>query len=276
MRKRFRIGEIAKIKNIDAQTLRYYDKLGLLSPAIVDEQNRYRYYSEEQFIEVDRIKFYKMLGLSLEEVKKYKSIHQVDEAIKTLQMQKDELDNKIVKMQAVSKNLETIIERIEKTKERYENSGSLIEVQSCDAIYGVIGDCQTIHDWYEFEKKLLELTECYPNYSEVGHNHGLSFIYNEQYLNHVEREHLVKILMPIEQQFMNDPNVEEYSLGQCILTYHQGSYSRIEETFSKVRQYIKQEHLSIRGDIITTSIINSFIINNQDEFLIEIKIPVIN
>lgn len=273
MKKKYRIGEVSKIKNIDAQTLRYYDKIGILSPEIVDEKNGYRYYSIEQFIEVDRIKFYKILGLSLEEIKQFKDIDHVDEALKTLKLQKTQMENKIKKMQAVAKNIEDIIETIEETTDTIENQ---IEIKNCDSMYGIIGDCQTSDDWYEFEGKLLELTNRYPNYSEIGHNHGISFIYNEKYLHYPQNKYMEKVAIPIDQQFINDPNVQEYPLGMCIVAYHKGALHSLKDTFSRLRGYINREHLQTRGDIITTSIISTFIVNNENEFLKEIKIPLIN
>ncbi|WFD11868.1 MerR family transcriptional regulator [Tepidibacter hydrothermalis] len=275
MKKKYRIGEMAKIKNIDAQTLRYYDKMGVLSPKLVDNQNRYRYYSEEQFIEVDRIKFYKLLGLSLEEVKKFKEINNVDEALKTLELQKEQFENKITKMQAVAKNLGSIIKTIEETRKKYEKSESLIEIKNCGSIYGVVGECKTVNDWYEFEGKLLELTERYPNYSEVGHNHGISFVYNKKCLYCTKNEYMEKIVMPIDKQFINDLNVQEYSLGKCIVAYHKGEHYNIKNTFSRIKEYINKKQLNIRGDIIKTSIISSFIVNNENEYLMEIKVPII-
>lgn len=273
MKKRYRIGELSKIKNIDAQTLRYYDKIGILSPEIVDEKNNYRYYSLEQFIEVDRIKFYKILGLSLEEIKKFKDIQHVDEALETLKFQKEQIDSKIKKMQAISKNIKSIIETIEHTSGNMENQ---IEIKNCDSMYVVIGDCQTSNDWYAFETKLQELTKSYPNYSEVGHNHGLSFIYNEKYLHLTENKYMEKIAIPIDQQFINDSNVTEYELGMCIVAYHKGTHQNIKDTFLRIKEYINNKQLQIRGDIIITSIIGSFIINNENEFFKEIKIPIKN
>ena len=38
------VGQMSKLFNITAETLRHYDRIGLLKP-IVDEENGYRYYS---------------------------------------------------------------------------------------------------------------------------------------------------------------------------------------------------------------------------------------
>lgn len=66
----FSIGEMSKLNNISIQTLRYYDKIGLLKPKVISEKSQYRYYSIEQFFQMDVIKYYKTLGLSLNEIKK--------------------------------------------------------------------------------------------------------------------------------------------------------------------------------------------------------------
>ncbi|MFE0558831.1 MerR family DNA-binding transcriptional regulator [Paenibacillus sp. NPDC058910] len=47
-----KISAFAKVSGISIKTLRYYDELGLLKPAHVDEQSGYRYYSEEQLLTV--------------------------------------------------------------------------------------------------------------------------------------------------------------------------------------------------------------------------------
>ncbi|MGL4955400.1 MAG: MerR family DNA-binding transcriptional regulator, partial [Cetobacterium sp.] len=41
----FSIGETAKLNNITIQTLRHYDKEGLLKPSHIDQDTKYRYYS---------------------------------------------------------------------------------------------------------------------------------------------------------------------------------------------------------------------------------------
>ena len=44
----FSIGELSKQQNISRQTLIFYDRIGLFSPAWVDPENGYRYYSASQ------------------------------------------------------------------------------------------------------------------------------------------------------------------------------------------------------------------------------------
>lgn len=41
----FKIGEYSKITQVSGGQLRYYDEIGLLKPAKIDEWTGYRYYS---------------------------------------------------------------------------------------------------------------------------------------------------------------------------------------------------------------------------------------
>ena len=67
--KKLTVGEMAKLNNISSQTLRYYDKIGLLSPEEVDEHTGYRYYNINQSAKLDLINHMKYLGMPLEKIR---------------------------------------------------------------------------------------------------------------------------------------------------------------------------------------------------------------
>ena len=68
MKEYYSIGETAKLLGVSSQTLRYYDREGILRPNYINEQTGYRYYSYMQFHTIDRIKYLQGFGLSLEEI----------------------------------------------------------------------------------------------------------------------------------------------------------------------------------------------------------------
>lgn len=65
----YTIGEISKIVNISANTLRYYDEIGLLKPSLIQNNNQYRYYSDLQVKDIIFILELKQYGFSLGEIK---------------------------------------------------------------------------------------------------------------------------------------------------------------------------------------------------------------
>lgn len=64
----YSVGEFSKICNIPTNTLRYYDKIGLIHPDKIGENN-YRFYSKETLAYIPVIKYYKQMGFSLEVIK---------------------------------------------------------------------------------------------------------------------------------------------------------------------------------------------------------------
>lgn len=64
----FKIGDFSRLSLVSVKALRYYDELGLLKPARVDEFTGYRYYSASQLTRLNRILAMKDMGLSLEQI----------------------------------------------------------------------------------------------------------------------------------------------------------------------------------------------------------------
>lgn len=63
------IGKMAGYCQTSIQTLRLYDRKGLLRPAFVDSQSHYRYYLPEQIFQFALIKYLQSSDLTLEEIK---------------------------------------------------------------------------------------------------------------------------------------------------------------------------------------------------------------
>lgn len=63
------IGRFARSCRLSVKALRHYDELGLLSPAFVDPQSRYRYYGREQARDAVMIGMLRSLDLPLEVIR---------------------------------------------------------------------------------------------------------------------------------------------------------------------------------------------------------------
>lgn len=62
------IGTVARLAQVSVRTLRHYDAIGLLTPAVVVPQTGYRFYSAEQLHRLHRILVLRDLGLPLAEI----------------------------------------------------------------------------------------------------------------------------------------------------------------------------------------------------------------
>ncbi len=62
------IKEFAEFTGVSVRTLHYYDEIGLLMPAYVDEHTGYRYYDENSILRMQEILFYRELDFSLKSI----------------------------------------------------------------------------------------------------------------------------------------------------------------------------------------------------------------
>ena len=64
----FKISEFSRLTRVSIKALRYYDRVGLLTPALVDPRTRYRYYAARQAPRLYRILALRELGFSLSSI----------------------------------------------------------------------------------------------------------------------------------------------------------------------------------------------------------------
>ncbi len=64
----FKIGEFSKLMQVSVRMLRYYDEVGLLTPAEVDKWTGHRLYSVEQIPRLNKILYFRDSGLNVSEI----------------------------------------------------------------------------------------------------------------------------------------------------------------------------------------------------------------
>ncbi|MEM7112134.1 MAG: MerR family transcriptional regulator [Chloroflexota bacterium] len=66
----FDTGKFSRMARVSKRTLRYYDSIDLFKPLKVDPETGTRYYSAEQFADLNRILSLKELGMTLEQIRR--------------------------------------------------------------------------------------------------------------------------------------------------------------------------------------------------------------
>jgi len=106
MKELYTIGEISNIMGLSVQTLRNYSNLGLLKPQYIDEMTGYRYYSFNQFHVIDRIKYLRGLGVSLQEINEIMNNDDIDSLKECLIAQQKRINQELKHLQEVSEEVE--------------------------------------------------------------------------------------------------------------------------------------------------------------------------
>ena len=101
MKKFFTIGEAAKLVGMTAETLRHYDRIGLVSPHKTDEWTKYRYYTEEEIVRLNTVRALRCMDLPLEDIRRVLQLNDVDEIVGFLEKTEQRAEDKIAELQSV-------------------------------------------------------------------------------------------------------------------------------------------------------------------------------
>lgn len=112
----FTIGQFAKKANVTPRTVRYYNQIGLLEPSYIGENN-YRFYTEEDFIKLQRILILKEFGFSLDEISSILLQSNTKAFQENIDLQIDLINKKIYHLSALRDTLVSASKGLEANKE---------------------------------------------------------------------------------------------------------------------------------------------------------------
>ncbi len=98
--------EISNYLIINIRTLRYYDEIDLFKPIFIDKANSYRYYSTDQFEQLNTIKYLKALGMSLDTINYHLKKRSVDNIIELFEKQKKITEEKIKELELTKQKIQ--------------------------------------------------------------------------------------------------------------------------------------------------------------------------
>lgn len=95
----FSIGEAAKATHITTETLRHYDRIGLVKPSKKDEWTNYRYYTEQDIVRVNTVRALQLMDLPLQEIKKVLDYDDLEKIVDFLAQAEKKANKKIATLQ---------------------------------------------------------------------------------------------------------------------------------------------------------------------------------
>lgn len=89
------ISELAKLRKVTSETLRHYDRIGLIKPDYVDPETKYRYYSIRQYEKLGTIRELRQLGMSLDDIVDYFTNRNLKKSIMILEKHREMIHREI-------------------------------------------------------------------------------------------------------------------------------------------------------------------------------------
>ena len=93
------IGEAAKAVHTTSETLRHYDRIGLVKPSKKDEWTNYRYYTQQDLVRLNTVRALQLMGLPLQEIKNVLEYDDLEKIVEFLAQAERKADEKIAALQ---------------------------------------------------------------------------------------------------------------------------------------------------------------------------------
>ncbi|WP_461810423.1 MerR family transcriptional regulator [Faecalimonas sp.] len=260
MKKYYHIGEISKLYHIGADSLRYYETLGILSPT--RSETGYRLYSLNDLWRLNVIRDLRSLGFSMEQIKTYlnnRTIHS------TKQLLTDELAVITEKLQALTNLKENVEERLRTVQEAI-----LQPIGEIRKIYYKRRYCHIVHSPYKTDEEMDMLIKQLLNKD----NDRLYIIGNNRIGSSIPMESICKKLFcDYTNVFIIDRNGKEYiEEGDYLTICYKGKNKQNEIYIPKLFQYAEEYNLIPTGPILELLWIDIHQSKNTDEHITELQV----
>jgi DNA-binding transcriptional MerR regulator len=239
-----RIGDFSKLSRVTVKTLRYYDEVGLLKPARVDNFTGYRYYTFEQLPRLNRILALKDLGFSLEEIGQFlANTLTVEQMRGMLKLRQAEIRQRVQDETERLARVESRLRHIEQEEfmSKYDVVIKQVEPLKVLALRGVV---PTPPDqgqlWHELGDYLVK-----HHIQPVGP--CLSLYHDDEYK---EKDWDIEVCEPIEGNLPETQRVKVRELaGTATMAYviHHGPFVTIGQAYEALMKWISENNYHIVG-----------------------------
>ncbi len=267
----YSIGEVSKICNISKKALRFYDKIGIICPDKISEENNYRYYSRETLLSVPVVKYFKQMGFKLEEMREFLEGTTYAAHEKGFRMKIEELRELKEEIQISYLSVKDWYELVLEAESVIENDVTEVSVKYMDALT----TCFLEQDFtYNYMEAVINIE--WTNYLESIEKaiKGPVILYFPDYKLKMEGEATkVRILQEIITDCGDNPTMTlgGHMVASC---YHIGPYETINRTYEKIFRWAQDHGYKCEADSVERCVTDYWTIRNSDEFVTEVLIKV--
>ena len=260
MQKYFKIGEISRLYCIVVDSLRYYEKIGLLNP--LRAESGYRYYSVREIWKLNVIRDLRELNFSLEQIGRYLQRHSIDSTLELLQQEEQTIGEKIRELQSLQKNVER---RMDSIRRAAEKPTDLITLEPYPQ-----RRCRFLPEGYSEEHEMDVLIKRLLN---TDRDH-LYLIGNNQIGTAIPLQTFLKTgKLQYAGVFAIDENGEQIlPAGNYLTVVYRGDYRKSEDWAKRMIRYAQAHQIRLKGDILELLLVDIHVSSDQEEHITELQI----
>ena len=266
MKDYYKINEIAKLYGIGPDSLRYYEKLGVLTPR--RDTNGYRLYSLKDIYKLNIIRDLRRLDFSMKQIKEYLDRQSVVQTLRLLQGEREYLRQQVTVLQAREQMLGHRIAALAAAAEQ------------------PIG---------EYTVKTLPDRFCVRLNEYITRDEEMDFAFKKLHQKHEDKIRdfgnqtigatvsLGDLRPGVPNVFQNvffilEDTAEDFDFmlpaGQYLSTYYKGDYVQSAERISELLHYAEGEGFTLLGDPFELYALDNRDTSRPEEFITQIQVRV--
>jgi DNA-binding transcriptional MerR regulator len=262
------ISEFAKIVDISPSTLRYYDTIGLFSPAVSGSEsgNSYRYYSPMQITTVKMVRVLTELGVPLKTILGVAKERTPSKMLRLLEDQSSRLYVRLRNLQEAHSVLRVYTGLLREGITADEEELSVIHMAEKPMTLGQSCEFGEDHDFYrEFVRFCSQphtppLNMCYP----IGGFFDSMDVF-------------FKTPSQPSRFFSTDPEGQDRKKeGLYLVGYTRGYYGQTNNLPKKLSDYAKKNGLVFEGPVYNLYLFDEVSVDDPDKYLLQVAAAIRN
>lgn len=284
MKELFTIGEVSRLFQTNIRTLRYYDNIGLLKPARVDEKTGYRYYSTKDFERLNTIKYLRTLDMPLADIQMFFENKDVAVMKQLLQKQKTEIQSRMEELNRVQTKLDNRLKQLEEAEHSSLGQITLKEMERRRV--AVLRKDIAITDDLELPIRELERThhlEPIIFLGKVGVSIAREKLLKKEFTSFsgifvlVEPSDERRLQNSMDWEGEKEETGESYFPAGLYLTIRfQGTHTQAPAYYDELLRFAGENGYQLSGDSLEITLIDAGLTNDVSSYVTEIQLPVIS
>lgn len=261
----FTVNEFAEFARTTRDTLKYYEKAGLLMP-VSRGGNNYRQYSHSQLAVVNLIHTCQALGMPLAEIKNLVDHRSPDLIYELLESKIKDVDDKIEEWNQANKLLRVLRETIQSALHVDEDTVEIRFVPPQAITLGDQNDYSDDRDDYDalfsFYKSMKQ------KYPDMNMNYSVWGTFSEERIKRRDWR------WPDRYYFNNPDGQDKRAAGFYAVGYKRGGYGQSSDLYLRLLDYIDEYGFVVSGPTYEEYPLNEICVADDSNYLMRVMIPV--
>lgn len=268
----FKIGELSKLFDIGVDSIRYYEKVGILHP-VRNDDNNYRMYTIDDVRRLALIRELLGLSFSTDQIRRYDMDRNVSSTTKLLQTELKVVDSEIAKLYETRASIQNRLDTITSmsSSATQDDLESVIIKEFPDRNCVMVTDDNLPDDYVSYyvvkymqrhHTKIDTIGACDCYTLDIPGSNPKSLYYRTKNVFFS-----APYLSPDECNYV-------LPAGKYLSLTYRGALTKTKELLPQLYTYAKDHQLEITGDPVEMCHIDDYETNNEREYIIELQLMV--